>query len=100
MTLPDLIAEKEKKLGDTFYVMLERAGRNDGESSEDWTEMLESFLSKSLREVAEATLEAVRVEEKRVVNKPHGDSNAVRRKKAYNAALAEITAKAKKFMGQ
>ena len=47
----DYIERKKNKLGDEFCVMLERAGRDNGESSEEWTEKLENFLSDMAKEI-------------------------------------------------
>jgi len=45
------IERKKNQLGDEFCVMLERSARENGESSEEWTEKLEVFLSDMAQEI-------------------------------------------------
>ena len=47
----DYIERKKNQLGDEFCVMLERSARENGESSEEWTEKLEVFLSDMAQEI-------------------------------------------------
>ena len=50
--MKDLIKKQEEELNDKFCVMLERAGIQYGESSEEWQEDLENFISKVRKETA------------------------------------------------
>jgi hypothetical protein len=47
----DYIERKKEEAVDKFCVMLERAGRDSGESSNEWSERLEIFLSEMAQEI-------------------------------------------------
>jgi hypothetical protein len=56
-----VIEDSNKELVDTFCVMIERAGRDDGESPEDWQLKLESFISQTIPNLLTAIEEEVEV---------------------------------------
>ncbi|MFW6173500.1 MAG: hypothetical protein ACOC5T_07140 [Elusimicrobiota bacterium] len=47
------------ELGDKFCVMFERAGRDNGESGDEWQKKVENFLQTKLSEVKQAERERI-----------------------------------------
>ena len=88
MTLTDLIAEKGKEFDSWFYANSSRYKAQ------------RAFLSKSLREVAEKTLEAVEVEPRRhgIMYGEVSPENQEIVGAGYNLALAEITRRGKEWV--
>ena len=89
MTLNEIIAEKEKAFDELFLSF---------EDFEPEPADFHSFLSKSLREVALKTLEAVRVERREYVD-PVELNEVLNSEDGFNTALAEVSRRGKEVIG-
>ena len=67
-TLHETIEQGKKKFEDRFSVMLERAERENGESSTDWIEQIDAFLHQHTIDILEAVKDMAEKEELFVLN--------------------------------